>query len=236
MGELLPKGSISTSEVLKTCRLKQMPSGDMLYISPYYLANPHSSLIDEEFTLLVSTEGRKLILSEQSVNLVDLPAIPPLEKQVFSGQYGFVTREEAKGIDSGLNVGVGVAVKRISEHKLTDITGFDQFRAMRDLVTAGFCCAKPLVATRDCLVSQWVDGVNASTEEGDQQLEDSSFISSLKDTVKAFKNSGKWPMRWKIDTFTNNFFIRMLKAADPLNRYILIDPIYTSHHKHQELS
>lgn len=224
MSELLFGGIVSASEMLKSCKSMQLPSGDVLYESSSYFAGSYRQLPDEPFKLLVSSEGQQLSNRKEFINLVDLSVIPPIDRKVFRGHHGFVTREEIKGF-LGLERKAVVAVKRIYVQCLNRISGFTQFQAMKDLMEAGFYCATPLLATRDRFVSQWIDGVNA-TSEGTEQLKDSDFTSLLLNAARALKNSGRWPTKWKLDTFSNNFFIRNACATNLKDRYVIIDPIY----------
>lgn len=221
MKEYLGKSPLSSFEILRTCEPKQLPSGDNFYLSSCYSA----SYPFEPFKLLASPKGQKYLSRKDFVDLVDLSPIPPSGERIYYGHYGFVTKEDIKGV-LGIKTQVRVAVKRIYFQFLSKISGFDQFIAMRGLIEQGFHCAEPLLATHDHFLSKWVEGNAENFEGANQEVEDSYFIDELLRAVKRLKDSDKWQKGWRLDVFSNNYFARDLGSANPKDRYTIIDPIY----------
>ncbi len=221
MSELIANLKIPLIDILDTCQVVTLPSGDFLYTSDVFEEHEAKGI---PFQMYVSLAGQHLIA--EGSNLLDLadPSFKkpnPNEQDVFvstnrDSSLSFVTQEILE-FDDGHNE---VAVKRIFRKDVGAITGLQQFEAVRLLQNQGVRCPNPFLARRNVYISLFC---NPSSEESNQE-EFTRYISSLLRIGRNLSHSGLWRWHWELDTDVEDY---KFNSSDPelINRFVAIDPV-----------
>ncbi len=217
MAEFLPRGNLTTSKLLETCTKQALPSGDILYTSTTYLDTGFLGQPDSPFQMMVSPIGQTHLERDSNLlTLADSSYYIPYGTRNYTDRDGSsrTTKETL------LTTQQAVSVKRFLSW--SSETGLSQFRAVRILGLAGVLCPTPILATRWRLISDWVD---AKPGQGKSQ-ELLEYAASLQQAVEGLRTDGLWDNSWELDLIVKgDFFVRDLRARNPLERFYAIDPI-----------
>lgn len=212
--------TLDIRDILNQSQAEILPNGDTLFIALHYKVPP--TYLEEKFTgkfsTIFSPSAIKLLGNSQFVDLLDREYTSKNihGKTVRKGIRGFVVKENIGNIVSRFEV----AVKTLLPYAL-DMTGIEQFRAMRGLQNMGVRCAEPMTATQWRLITKWVNGRPAYYVE--QALE--PYLIALTGVGEQLRQTGVWESSWRIDHQPANYIIRDLKAENPLERFIAVDPV-----------
>lgn len=148
-----------TTEILRTCSRTIKPNGDILYTSTQYnIPNYLQDKQEEPYALILSPRGQGLLANSKLLDIMDreYTGSSVIGRKVIRGIRGFVLKENIGGFFRKYDV----AVKQLFPYAL-DMTGIEQFEAMRLLEEEGVLCASPLAATKWRLIAQWINGKKA---------------------------------------------------------------------------
>lgn len=191
-------------------------TGDKIWTSQFVESNPFGKE-NTLYTLAISPEGEKVFGKfEDFLSKMESGKFEPVLTNLdhITGLRGIVKKIRINGI-FGQTVYVKT-LKPIAEPYL-DISGIEQFTAMRLLQIEGVKVAHPLLATRYRIITKGVGGVSISNNDKSQK-----FIAYLKHLNEIRENlilKGSWNEELKIDEQPSNYL-------NTPNGIVAIDPIY----------
>ena len=170
-----------------------------------------------KYTLAVSPTGRKIIKN-----------IGPFLQQLEAGKFEPTIRSfnEITGLRGVVKrTSIGGFLKPIPVYVKTlrpvagfglDITGIEQFTAMRLLEVNGVQVAPPLLATRYRLVTREVVGLPAHESSATFR----NYLNSLNGLREQLISQGLWNEEWRIEEQPSNYLqtLRGIVAIDPIFR------------------
>ncbi|HSW97003.1 MAG TPA: hypothetical protein VLF89_04205 [Candidatus Saccharimonadales bacterium] len=227
MKELVSGNTIQAKDMLKNSTQAVLSTGDMLYTSPLYFEAGFQESSDNPFRLIVSPQGQSL-LEENPQLLLGLLDDPTKGigvwkrnvERVYPYQDGLrsvVAKERVRSKNRKFDV----ALKRVYD---LDVTGIEQFQAMRALQEEGIPVAIPLLATKHRFVSEWINSPKAYDPSVKDRFK--PYLQALKETANKLRDKGKWMQDWRVEEQPANYAIRDFKAKNPLEQFTAIDPIY----------
>ncbi len=203
---LLGKGGIQT-----------LPSGDVS------LGHSESNVDGEE--LIVSPAGIQLVQEGFSVGpLLDRSRGPLFFNNPLHESYNgkIVKSSIVNRSGESIEVAVKKIEKGISYWREIDTTGIEQLMALRALEEAEVDTVKPLVATRNKLITVWSDNPIPDLEHENQRAR---FLEELEMLRYQLIASGRWKSEWRIDYGWSNYAINDLSSDNPLDWFTVIDPM-----------